>query len=151
MAGDKQYVLIQDRRGMLWDLTLYVPTVIFLLSIGTKLWFGPNQNWSYILFFMASFFFITGVNRILGGRLMVLPNAPTAVEIGKQRVGLTLKSGQRVDLVKNVRYFADYAGKSFGLVGMDVNGKKRQFVLHKGQFASDSEFNDIRGLLGVYK
>lgn len=148
---DKHYVLVQDRRGMLWDLTLYVPTVVFLLSIGAKLWFGPNQNWAYLLFFMASFFFITGANRILGGRLMVLPNAPTAVEVGKQRVGLTLKSGERVNLVKNVRFFSDYAGKSFGLAGMDGDGKKRQFVLHKGQFADDGQFNDIRGLLAIYK
>jgi len=151
MAGDKRYDLIQDRRGMTWDLLLYVPTVIALLSIGFKLWFGPNQTWAYMLFFMASFFFITGANRILGGRMMLLPGAPTAIEAGKQQVALVLKSGQRVDLVKNVRYFSDYAGKSFGLAGMDSSGKKRQFVLHRGQFASVSEFNDLRGLLSIYK
>jgi len=71
--------------------------------------------------------------------------------VGKQQVTLILKSGQRIDLVKNVRYFADYAGKSFGLSGMDLNGKKRQFVLYRGQFASDCHFNDLRGLLSVYK
>jgi len=151
MAADKHYDLIQDRRGMTWDLLLYVPTVIALLSIGVKLWFGPNQTWAYMLFFMASFFFITGANRILGGRMMLLPGAPTAVEVGRQQVALILKSGQRVDLVKNVRYFADYAGKSFGLSGMDVGGKKRQFVLHRGQFPNIAEFNDLRGLLAVYK
>jgi len=136
---------------MTWDLLLYVPTVVALFSIGVKLWFGPNQTWAYMLFFMASFFFITGANRVLGGRLMLLPGAPTAIEMGRQQVALILKSGQRVDLVKNVRYFSDYAGKSFGLSGMDVSGKKRQFVLHRGQFVSDSVFNDLRGLLAVYK
>jgi len=151
MASDKRYQLIQDRRGMLWDMALYVPTVIALLSIGVKLWFGPNQSWAYVLVFMASFFFITGANRILGGRLMLLPNAPTAIEMGRQQVSLYLKSGQRIDLVKNVRYFADYAGKSFGLAGMDVDGRKRQFVLHRGQFTSAGEYNDLRALLGVYK
>lgn len=151
MSAEKSYTLIQDRRGMIWDLVLYVPTVIALLSIGGKLWFGPNQNWSYILFFMGSFFFITGANRVLGGRLMLLPNAPVAIGIDRQNVGVQLKSGSRVDLVKNVRYFADYAGKSFGLTGLDINGKKRQFVLHKGQFATVQEFNDLRSLLAVYK
>ena len=136
---------------MTWDLLLYVPTVIALLSIGAKLWYGPDQTWAYLLFFMASFFFFTGANRILGGRMMLLPGAPTAIEVGKQQVSLMLKSGQQVDLVKNVRYFADYAGKSFGLAGMDVNGRKRQFVLHRGQFASVSTYNDLRGLLNVYK
>jgi len=151
MAADKRYDLIQDRRGMTWDLLLYVPTVIALLSIGIKLWFGPEQNWAYILFFMATFFFLSGANRILGGRLILLPGAPAAIEIGKQQVTLILKSGQRVDLVKDVRYFSDYAGKSFGLSGMDTSGKKRQFVLYRGQFASDSHFNDLRSHLGVYK
>jgi hypothetical protein len=151
MAADKHYDLIQDRRGMIWDLLLYVPTVLALLSIGIKLWFGPDQTWAYMLFFMASFFFITGANRILGGRMMLLPGAPVAIEVGKLQVTLTLKSGQRVDLVKDVRYFADYAGKSLGLSGMDVNGKKRQYVLHRGQFDSTSTYNDLRGLLNVYK
>ena len=151
MASGKRYELVQDRRGMTWDLLLYVPTVIALLSIGAKLWYGPDQTWAYLLFFMASFFFFTGANRILGGRMMLLPGAPTAIEVGKQQVSLMLKSGQQVDLVKNVRYFADYAGKSFGLAGMDVNGRKRQFVLHRGQFASVSTYNDLRGLLNVYK
>jgi len=151
MATDKTYSLMQDRRGMVWDLVLYVPTVIALLSIGGKLWFSANQNWSYMLFFMGSFFFITGANRVLGGRLMLLPNAPIGFEIGRQRVGIRLKSGQLVELVKNVRYFADYAGKSFGLTGMDLNGKKRQYVVHKGQFSSEQAFNDMRSLLAVYK
>ena len=150
MADNKRYDLIQDRRGMTWDLLLYVATVIALLSIGLKLWFGPNQTWAYMLFFMASFFFITGANRILG-RMLLLPGAPTAVEVGKQQVILLLKSGQRVDLVKNVRYFTDYAGKSFALTGMDISGKKQQFVLHRGQFSDLAEFNDLRGLLSVYK
>ena len=151
MAADKRYDLVQDRRGMAWDLLLYVPTVIALLSIGIKLWFGPEQNWAYILLFMATFFFLSGANRILGGRLILLPGSPVAIEMGKHQLTLILKSGQRVDLVKDVRYFSDYAGKSFGLSGMDTSGKKRQFVLYRGQFASESHFNDLRSHLSVYK
>jgi len=151
MSVEKSYALIQDRRGMIWDLVLYVPTVIALLSIGGKLWFSSDQSWSYVLFFMGSFFFITGANRVLGGRLMLLPNAPVGINVERQNVGVQLKSGRQVNLVKNVRYFADYAGKSFGLTGMDVDGKKRQFVLHKGQFETVQAFNDLRSLLAVYK
>ena len=53
-----QYSLVRDRKGMWWDLLLYVPTVIALLSIGAKLWFGPYQNYSYVAIFAGCFFLL---------------------------------------------------------------------------------------------
>jgi len=147
----KKYSLIKDRKGLIWDALLYVPTVIALLSIGIKFWYGPNQNWAYVLFFMSSFFFIVGANRILSSRLMLLPNSPVGLEVGKSQVSVQLKSERKVDLIKNVKFFPDYAGKSFGLTGMDLAGKRRQFVLHRGQFDSEGEFKDLRALLNIYK
>ncbi len=151
MAKEASYRLIQDKKGMLWDALLYIPTVIALFSIGLKLWFSPNQTWAYVLFFMASFFFLIGANRILSSRLMLLPSAPVALDVSQQQVSIELHSGERITLVKDVRYYPDYAGKSFGLSGMDVSGKRRQFVFHRGQFAAPSQFEDLRSLLSVYK
>ncbi len=149
--SEKRYVLVQDRKGMTWDLLLYVPTVIFLVAIALKVWFGPNQSWAYLLVFMATFFLLTGANRILKTRLMILPAAPVAIDIGKQRVRLELRSGTQVDLVKGVRFFADFAGKSFALTGLDLSGKKQQYVFHLGQFADESQFKDAKSFLQVYK
>lgn len=56
-SKERRYELQQDRKGMVWDLLLYVPTVAALLLIGGKLWFGPNQNWAYLLIFLGTFFF----------------------------------------------------------------------------------------------
>jgi len=136
---------------MLWDCLLYVPTVIALCSIGLKLWFSPNQSWAYILFFMGSFFFFVGANRILSGRLMLLPASPVSLELSKQQLSLEQRNGERIDLVKNVRYYPDYAGKSFGISGMDVSGKKRQFVFYRGQFIDDGIYQDLQSRLGIYR
>ncbi len=151
MAKEASYSLIQDQKGMMWDALLYIPTVIALFSIGMKLWFSPNQTWAYILFFMATFFLLIGANRILSSRLMLLPSSPVGLEVTRQQVTVVLRNGERVALVKDVRYYPDYAGKSFGLSGMDVSGKKRQFVFHRGQFADPAQFEDLRSLLSVYK
>ncbi|HHH36305.1 MAG TPA: hypothetical protein ENK48_05685 [Gammaproteobacteria bacterium] len=151
MARETAYRLIQDRRGMVWDLLLYVPTVIALASIGLKLWFSPNQTWAYVLLFMATFFLLVGANRVLGSRLMMLPSSPVALEVSRQEVVVELRRGERVSLVKDVRYYPDYAGKSFGLSGMDTSGKRRQFVFHRGQFENPSCFEDLRSLLSIYK
>lgn len=151
MEDGAYYRLVQDRKGMVWDLLLYVPTVFALSAIGLKLWFSPNQTWAYVLFFMACFFFLVGVNRILSGRLMLLAASPCALSFGRDRLALELKSGERVDLVKNVRFYPDYAGKSFGLSGMDLSGKQRQFVLHRGQFADPAEYQQLRDALLIYK
>ena len=136
---------------MFWDLLLYVPTVVALFSIGLKIWFSSEQNWAYVLFFMACFFLITGFNRVFGSRLMLLPSSPRSLELKKEQLTLELYGGERIDLVKDVRYFSDYAGKSFGLTGMDVSGKRRQYVFHRGQFSAPSEFRDVTTALSVYK
>ncbi len=142
--------LRQDRKGMMWDLLLYVPTVIFLVSLGAKLWFGSNQTWSYLLVFLASYFAIAGANRIFSTRLMLLPTSPVSLSVDKKQVTVNLRNGKTVDLVKNVRYFSDYAGKSFGLTGMDLEGKRRQYVMHKGQFSDDVQYQKLVSLLRVF-
>lgn len=150
MADSISYQLVQDKRGMVWDLLLYVPTVVALFSIGAQLWYSPDQTWSYPLMFLGTFFFLIGSNRILGGRLMLLPGSVKGLTVGKQQITLDLNKG-RLDLVKDVRYFPDYAGKTFGLTGMDGAGRKKQLVLYRGQFETLAEFNDIRARLAVYK
>jgi len=149
--SDKRYSLVQDRKGMIWDLWLYVPTVVFLILISIKLWYGPYQDWTYILVFMATIFAFAGTNRILKTRLMILPGAPTAIEIDKQRVRFELRNGTQVDLVKGVRFFGDFVGKTFAVTGMDMSGKKQQYVFHRGQFADEGQFKDVKSFLQVYK
>lgn len=151
MKNGERFILVQDRRGMIWDLLLYVPTVLALFAIGFKLWYSPNQTWAYVLFFMSSFFLFAGANRILSGRLMLLPKSPCALSFSRDQLTLELKNGERVDLVKNLRFFPDYAGKSFGLSGMDLAGKQRQFVMHRGQFADAAAYQKLRDALGIFK
>ncbi len=139
-----KFDLVADRRGMVWDLLLYVPTVVALGSISASLWYGNEHNTSYLLFFLTCFFFIAGFNRVFKTRLMLLPSAPVALMVGEQGVGLIQKNGVRIDLVKNLRYFPDYAGKSFGLSGQDGSGKLLQFVFHKGQFPDEDRFASAR-------
>lgn len=136
---------------MLWDLGLYVPTVVALATIALSMWYGGSQSWAYLLFFLASFFLIAGANRIVSGRLMLLPSSPTALEVDKKSVKLGLRNGEKVELVKDLRFFADYAGKSIGLTGMDLNGKRRQYVFHKGQFPDEGQFSDLKSLLSVFR
>ncbi len=136
---------------MAWDLLLYVPTVIFLALIGLRLSYGPNAGWSYLLMFLASLFFFVGANRILKTRMMLLPGAPIALEIDKDRVTLQLRNGNTVVLVKELRFFSEIGGKTFALTGMDLEGRKQQHVFHIGQFPSDSEFKSAKALLEVYR
>ena len=152
MAKEGSYELLPDKRGAAWDLVMYVPVVVILVSMALQLWYGGTyKNFAYVLIFAASFISFIGANRVLASRLIVLPGAPRSLELGKRSVGVILKSGERVELVKELRYFPDYAGKSFGLTGMDLSGRKRQFVFHKGQFGDDAGFKDIRSRLAVYK
>lgn len=132
--------LMQDRKGMMWDLLLYVPTVVALLSMAAKFWFGDSIDLAYLLVFLGSFFLIAGANRILKTRLMLLPTAPIAIDIDKQEVGFALRNGRSVSIVKDLRYYPDYAGRSFGLAGMDNSGKRLQFVFHKGQFPDEKVY-----------
>lgn len=150
--SDRRFALVQDRKGMMWDLILYVPTEIALLLLAGKLWYTPAyQTGTYVLLFLATFIGFIAVNRILKTRMMVLPGAPVALHVNKQRVRLELRGGEQVDLVKGVRFFADFAGKSFGLAGMDMSGKQQQYVFHRGQFADESQFKDVKSFLQVYK
>lgn len=152
MAKGDSYELLADKRGAAWDMLMYVPVVIILVSLAMQFWYGGTyKNFAYILMFAASFIFFIGANRVLSSRLIVLPGAPSALELEKRSVAVVLKNGERVELVKDLRYFPDYAGKSFGLTGMDLSGRKRQFVFHKGQFVSEAMFKDVRAHLAVYK
>lgn len=149
MAKSEIYELEQDRKGITWDIFMYVPTVAGLGIGSSVFWYGQNQGLAYLLFFLACFFFYQGLHRVLG-RLMLLPKSPVMLDISKQRVLMKLRNGETVELVKNLRYFADHAGKSFGLTGMDMAGSKRQYVFHKGQFASEEAYKNAGVALKIF-
>ncbi len=132
---------------MVWDLLLYVPTVIALLSMVAKFWYSGDVSLAYLFSFLASFFLIVGANRILKTRLMLLPTAPIAIEIGKPVTQIIMRNGEQVELVKDVRIYADYSGRSFGLAGLDKLGQRMQFVFHKGQFSSIKDYQAIQEML----
>ena len=140
MKDALKFDLVADRQGMIWDLLLYVPTVIALASISASLWYGNEHNASYLFFFLTCFFFIAGFNRVFKTRLMLLPASPVALMVGQQGLGLVQKNGAQLNLINNLKYFPDYAGKSFGISGQDGAGKQWQFVFHKGQFVSTDNF-----------
>lgn len=146
-----RYELQQDRAGLIWDLLLYVPTVAVLGLLAVRFWYGTNQGAAYILFFMASFFFIAGATRILKTRLMLLPSAPVALVVDTGQVWLVLRNGTRISLVKDVRFYIDTQGKSFGLSGKDALGCPHQHVLHRGQFADDKVYREVVAALQAYK
>lgn len=146
-----RYDFKQDRRGMTWDLILYVPTVGALYSIAAKLWYTPSQSWSYLLVFLGTFFLLVGANRILKTRLLLLPTAPVGMEIAKNMVRVHLRNGDSVDLVKEVRFFSEIGGKTFALTGMDLSGKKQQYVFHGGQFHDESAYKGAKAYLEVYR
>ena len=144
MVETTRFDLVQDRKGMVWDLLLYVPTVAVLASLAAKFWYGNDHNLAYLLYFLTCFFFIIGFNRIFKTRLMLLPSAPVCMEVGGQSVGLMQRNGTRIDLVKKLRYYSDYAGRSFGISGLNGAGKQLQFVFHKGQFATVGQYNSAQ-------
>ena len=131
----------------MWDLLLYIPTVVALASMAIKFWFGGDINLAYLFVFLASFFCIAGANRVLKTRLMLLPSSPVAIELDEQTVRLLLRSGGRVELLKDMRYFPDYSGRTFGLTGTDGGGQRIQFVFHKGQFSTPDEYRAIQDRL----
>ncbi len=146
-----QCTLHADKTGVIWDVLLYVPTVGFLLLWGLKLWFAGNETqgmMAYGLMFLGFFFLMVGGNRI-GRRMLWLPGAPVALDINRSRIKLSLKGGGEVVLVKELRYFADHAGKSFGLTGMDQQGAKQQFVLHNKQFEAE-DYERVKRALERY-
>lgn len=143
----KQFNLVADRKGVTWDLLLYVPTVVALASIATSFWYGDDHNMGYLFYFLTCFFFIAGVNRIFKTRLMLFPSAPISFSVKELQIELTQKNGTKLNLIKNIKYYSDYSGKSFGLSGLDGQGKQQQFVFHKGQFAAVEEFDSAQTLL----
>ena len=145
--GDARFDLSQDRKGMMWDLLLYIPTVVALLSMAAKFWYGDDVNLAYLLVFLASFFCIAGANRVLNTRLMILPSAPVAIEIDKTLPRLVLRNGKFVELVKDLKFYSDYAGRTFGLTGMNNSGQRLQFVFHKGQFSNAQDYQKIQDKL----
>jgi len=151
MGQKTKYDLVQDKRGAVWDLLLYVPTLAVLILIASQLWFSGNQGFTYLLVFMTSIIFFIAFNRIAKTRLMILPSAPVAFSVSKKGVNLTLKSGKSIDLVKDLRFFADLAGKSIGLTGVDLAGSKHQFVFHKGQFSDATDFDGSKAQLRMFK
>ncbi len=150
MAEGTQFDLVQDRKGVVWDLLLYVPTVVALASIAASLWYGDDHNMGYLLFFLACFFFIVGFNRIFKTRLMLLPSAPTRLNLGEQSIGVQQRNGAQIDLVKDLRYYSDYTGKSFGISGLDGTGRQLQFVFHKGQFSTTDQYSSAQSILKRY-
>lgn len=144
--SNKRFVLVQDRKGMMWDLLLYVPTVIALVSMAFKFWYGEDVSLAYLFSFLACFFFMMGANRILKTRLMILPTAPIAIEIGDAGTQIIMRNGEQQGL-KDLRVYADYSGRSFGLVGLDKLGQRLQFIFHKGQFSTIKNYQEIQELL----
>lgn len=151
MVKADSYNLVPDRQGLIWDLLLYVPTVSFLFFLSLTFWYSGKQSIAYLAAFLGSFFLIAGANRIFKTRLMILPSAPVGVDINRKNIRLRLKNGKAVDLVKNVRFFSDFAGKSFGLSGMDLMGKQQQFVIHKGQFQDEKDFKTVQDNLRKFR
>jgi hypothetical protein len=139
-VSGRRFDLQADRKGAVWDLLLYVPVVVVLALIGARLWFDGERAYAYLLSFLASFFFFVGANRIVKTRLMWLPSAPRGIEFGEDMLWVLLRSGTRVELVKEQKLYTDMAGRSFGVSGLDRGGRRLQFVFHRGQFAGSAPY-----------
>ncbi|OIO70006.1 MAG: hypothetical protein CO186_02315 [Zetaproteobacteria bacterium CG_4_9_14_3_um_filter_49_83] len=146
-----QCELHADKAGVLWDLLLYVPTVGFLLLMGVRLWYahGDDEIVGQVLMFLGFFFLMVGGARVMR-RLLVMPSSPIALDINRERIRLKQKNGQMLNLLKDIRFFADHAGKSFGLTGSDEYGVKKQFVFHRNQF-NEADFDSVIKSLERYK
>ncbi len=149
MSKSESFLLGRDRRGVLWDVLMYVPTVGGLAGVSAMFWYDGNKGLAYLLFFLACFFLYQGAHRVLQ-RLVLLPSSPVTLDVSKQRLVLTQRNGESVELVKDLRYFSDYAGKSFALSGMDMLGSKRQYVFHKGQFADEAAYKKVTASLSSF-
>ena len=143
MIIETRYTLCRDYRGMLWDALLYIPTVFALSLFAASNWYQNQTSVAYLLGFLACFFLIAGANRVLTTRLMWLPSAPVAIETGATAANLILKSGEVIKLQHELRLYRDRSGRSFGLTGMSEQGTRRQFVFHRGQFSSESDFQAV--------
>lgn len=149
MAKRKEFHIRPDKRGVWWDVLLYVPTVVALMLIGLKLWYSGKEGWGYLLEFLATFFAFVGANRV-AARLQLTGKSPVKVAVDKHAVLVDLKNGEQVALVKNVKFFSDYAGRSFAVTGIDSRGEKRSYVFHKGQFEVEDEYKSALSALRVF-
>jgi hypothetical protein len=147
MSAVRQFPLRADSRGAIWDLLLYVPTVVALAFWSATTWFAGDHSLAYLLAFLASFFFLVGANRVLKTRLMVLPAAPVRIDVDTGSVAVLQRNGTTVELVKDQRVFGDMAGRSFGLTGLNRTGKRLEYVFHRGQFIDDAAYTGIREAL----
>ncbi len=140
-----------DKNGVWWDLLLYVPTVGVLLLWGLKLWYGAGDQVTvgYALMFLGFFFLMVGGGRVMR-RLLIHPQAPVALDIEPDAVRLRLQNGTTTALLKELRFYPDHAGKSFGLTGLNHEGKKCQFVFHRQQF-DDDDYQAVEKALSRYK
>jgi hypothetical protein len=143
MSIGTRYTLCRDYHGMYWDALLYVPTVSALSLFAVSSWYDNKVSLAYLLGFMACFFLIAGANRILTTRLMWLPSAPVAIETRSSAADLILKSGDVIKLQRDLKLFRDRSGRSFGLTGMNEQGKRLQFIFHRGQFSQDCDFQAV--------
>lgn len=149
VAKTEAFPLRRDKQGVIWDALMYVPTVGGLGGLSAMFWYQNNEGLAYLLFFLACFFFYQGMHRVLQ-RLMVLPSSPVEMDVSRQKVALKLRNGSVVELVKGLRYFSDYADKTFALSGMDIMGRKQQYVFHRGQFSDEASFKRASAALKVY-
>lgn len=133
-----------DTKGAIWDLVLYIPTVLALASVGAKLWFAQDQGPAYLLIFLACFFALVGGNRVLKTRLLILPTAPIRLVFGTDYVQVGLRHGATHDLLKGHKLYADMAGKSFGVGGLNAQGQRLSFVFHLANFANEQTFDDAK-------
>lgn len=143
MSIATRYTLCRDYHGMYWDALLYVPTVSALSLFAVSSWYGDKTSLAYLLGFMACFFLLAGANRILTTRLMWLPSAPVAIETRSNAADLILKNGEVIKLQRDLKLFRDRSGRSFGLTGLNEQGKRLQFIFHRGQFAQDLDFQAV--------
>ncbi len=146
-----QCELHPDSSGVIWDLALYVPTVGFLIITGLKFWYPHDDDeWiGYLLMFLGFFFLMVGGGRILR-RLLILPSAPVSLDINRERIRMKLKGGDTISLVRDIRFFADHADKSFAVTGMDNNGGKQQFIFHRKQF-DENDYQAVKKALEKYR
>ncbi|MDX8379412.1 MAG: hypothetical protein R8K48_05115 [Gallionella sp.] len=140
MAATKQFVLVPDSKGMVWDLTLYIPTIIALASISASLWYSNDHTTSYVFFFLTCFFSIAGYKRVFDTRLMLFASSPMRLEVGDDGLTVISNNGNQVALRTTLKYFPDYGGKSFAISGQDEITKQHQYIFHRGRFESPDRF-----------
>jgi len=147
MAKSEEYRLVKDKRGVVWDALLYVPTLFGLFLGSAIFWHQANQGLAYIFLFAGCFISFIASNRILG-RLIMLPGNPTMLDVSKRVVTLWLKNGQKIELIKNLRFYSE--SKAIALTGMDSGGARRQYVFHKGQFEDEAQFKKASAALRIF-